>query len=89
MLKRLAKSFPQPAKPLAVYGTKKITIMIAAMNVRIFFPSPYLSEKNAGTVIEPVASVYCLILFAVISQFRYVPAASPMMVQPASAIPDR
>ena len=37
--KRLEKSFPQAANPEAVYGIKKIRIVIAAMHIRIFFLS--------------------------------------------------
>ena len=49
---RLENSFPQAAKPEAVYGIKKITIKIAPIDCRILRSSLKRLLKKDGKVIE-------------------------------------
>ena len=68
---------------------KKIIIITAASTARMFLSSLKRREKNCGIVKDFVSWVYLRSLAAVNSQFRYVPTARPIAVQPTSATPER
>ncbi len=51
MPNKLENSLPQAAKPDAVYGIKKITIISAEIASRVWLLSRYRFEKKSGMVI--------------------------------------
>ena len=79
---------PHVTRQLAAYTVKKIRMNTAAMVMITFFFSWNRFEKYSGRVIAlPAFSLYRRSRLDTISQLMYVPAASPMAVQAASAIP--